>query len=86
MKNNFSLKFKIFDIFVLTFVIVAIVASIITTNVVFARSLNSESVVQIYYQNELIVDKQYKLSEIDDEINVVLSKSQYDRIKKDGIF
>ena len=57
MKSNFSLKFKLFDIFIVAFVMVAIIASIITTNVVFSRDLKDDYVVQIYYQGELLEDK-----------------------------
>ena len=60
MKTNFSLKFKLFDIFILTFVVVAIVASIITTNVIFGRVFSSENNVEIYYQNQLV--KEIKLA------------------------
>ena len=83
MKSNFSLKFKIFDIFIIAFVVVAIVASIITTNVVFSRDLKDSYVVQIYYQGELLEDKQIKVKDVDDEMVIVLKKQDYDKLLGD---
>ena len=83
MKSNFSLKFKIFDIFIVAFVVVAIVASIITTNVVFSRDLKDSYVVQIYYQGELLEDKQIKVKDVDDEMAIVLKKQDYDKLLGD---
>ena len=83
MKSNFSLKFKIFDIFIVAFVLVAIVASIITTNVVFSRDLKDSYVVQIYYQGELLEDKQIKVKDVDDEMAIVLKKQDYDKLLGD---
>lgn len=83
MKSNFSLKFKIFDIFIVAFVVVAIVASIITTNVVFSRDLKDSYVVQIYYQGELLEDKQIKVKDVDDEMVIVLKKQDYDKLLGD---
>ena len=83
MKSNFSLKFKIFDIFIVAFVVVAIVASIITTNVVFSRDLKDSYVVQIYYQGELLEDKQIKVKDVDNEMVIVLKKQDYDKLLGD---
>lgn len=83
MKSNFSLKFKIFDIFIVAFVLIAIVASIITTNVIFSRDLKDSYVVQIYYQGELLEDKQIKVKDVDDEMTVVLKKQDYDKLLGD---
>lgn len=83
MKSNFSLKFKIFDIFIVAFVVVAIVVSIITTNVLFSRDLKDSYVVQIYYQGELLEDKQIKVKDIDDEMIIVLKKEEYDKLLGD---
>ena len=83
MKSNFSLKFKIFDIFIVAFVVIAIVASIITTNVVFSRDLKDSYVVQIYYQGELLEDKQIKVKDVDDEMTIVLKKQDYDKLLGD---
>ena len=47
MKNNFSLKFKIFDVFILCFALVCIIASIVGTNIAFAKSNNLSKKVQI---------------------------------------
>ena len=83
MKSNFSLKFKLFDIFIVAFVLVAIVASIIATNVVFSRTLKDDSVVQIYYHGELLEDKQYKIKDINEEEIIVLKKSEYEDLLGD---
>ena len=69
MKTNFSLKFKIFDIFILAFVVVAIVASIIATNVIFGRVFSNENNV--------------KLDEITEETKVVLKQEDYDKLLGD---
>lgn len=81
MKTNFSLKFKFFDIFILAFVVVAIVASIITTNVIFGRVFSNENNVEIYYHNQLI--KEIKLDEITEETKVVLKQEDYDKLLGD---
>ena len=78
MKTNFSLKFKFFDIFILAFVVVAIVASIIATNVIFGRVFSNENNVEIYYHNQLI--KEIKLDEITEETKVVLKQEDYDKL------
>lgn len=83
MKSNFSLKFKIFDIFIVAFVIIAIVASIITTNVIFSRDLKDSHVVQIYYQGELLEDKQIKVKDVDEELTIVLTKDEYEKLLGD---
>ena len=81
MKTNFSLKFKFFDIFILAFVVVAIVASIIATNVIFGRVFSNENNVEIYYRNQLI--KEIKLDEITEETKVVLKQEDYDKLLGD---
>lgn len=81
MKTNFSLKFKFFDIFILAFVVVAIVASIIATNVIFGRVFSNENNVEIYYHNQLI--KEVKLDEITEETKVVLKQEDYDKLLGD---
>ena len=72
MKSNFSLKFKLFDIFVIAFLLISIVTSIVTTNVVFSRDLKDDYVVKIYYQGEVLEDRQIKLKDVDEELIVVL--------------
>lgn len=77
MKASFSLKFKKFDIFIISFVLVAIVSSIIMTNVLFSRIDNDNKIVEIYYQGKLLEDKTVKMKEVENEIEVVLLKSEY---------
>ena len=83
MKSNFSLKFKIFDIFVLLFAVVSIVATIITTNIVFAKSKLDECNVQIFYRNTLV--KEVKMSDVNGEIKYVLKKDVYDGLNGDMV-
>ena len=84
MKANFSLKFKFFDIFIIAFVLIGIVISIITTNVVFSREMKDNYIVQIYYQGELLEDLQVKVSDInEEEVVIVLSKDEYEQLLGD---
>ena len=83
MKSNFSLKFKLFDIFIIAFLLISIVTSIVTTNVVFSRDLKDDYVVKIYYQGEVLEDKQIKLKDIDEELVVVLEKKEYNKLLGD---
>jgi hypothetical protein len=81
MKNNFSLKFKIFDIFVLVFVTICLVATIITTNIVFAKGKDKASSIQIYYQNKMV--EEILLEDVDDHLDFVLTKEKYDGLRGD---
>lgn len=81
MKNNFSLKFKIFDIFVLVFVTVCIVATIITTNIVFAKNKDNANSVQIYYQNKMV--EEILLDDINEHLDFVLTKEKYNGLRGD---
>ena len=83
MKSNFSLKFKLFDIFIVAFLLVAIVISIVTTNVVFSRDLKDNYVVQIYYQGELLENKQVKIKDVDEEKVIILTKDEYNKLLGD---
>lgn len=77
MKNNFSLKFKISDIFILCFALFCIIVSIVGTNIAFASSNNLSKKVQIYYQNQLLEDKQIELNYLTEEVKIILSKTEY---------
>ena len=81
MKNNFSLKFKIFDIFVLVFVTVCIVATIITTNIVFAKDKDNANSVQIYYQNNMV--EEILLDDVNEHLDFVLTKEKYNGLRGD---
>ena len=83
MKSNFSLKFKLFDIFIVAFLLVAIVISIVTTNVVFSRDLKDNYVVQIYYQGELLENKQTIIKDVDEEKVIVLTKDEFNKLLGD---
>ena len=81
MKNNFSLKFKIFDIFVLVFVTFCIVATIITTNIVFAKNKDNANSIQIYYQNKMV--EEILLDDINEHLDFVLTKEKYNGLRGD---
>lgn len=81
MKTNFSLKFKLFDIIILSFVIVAIVASIITTNVIFGRAFSKKNNVEVYYQNELV--REIKLDDLEGRVEVILTKKEFPNLLGD---
>ncbi len=83
MKNNFSLKFKIFDVFILVFALVSIVCSIIVTNVAFASSLNRKMMVEIYYENHCLKEQTIQLDKVDSEIQIVLKKEEYPHLLGD---
>ena len=83
MKSNFSLKFKLFDIFIIAFLVISIAVSIITTNVVFSREIKDDYVVKIYYQGELIEDKQIEFKDVEDELTIILKKEDYDKLLGD---
>ena len=83
MKNNFPIKFKIFDVFIVAFSVVCIVLSIVFTNIFFSKGIENDSIVQIYYQGEILVEKQIKFSDVEDEIEIVLSHEEYDKLLGD---
>lgn len=83
MKNNFPIKFKIFDVFVVAFSVVCIVLSIIFTNVFFSNEVKDSSLIQVYYQGQILEEYQVRFSEIDDEIEITLTKDQYDKLLGD---
>ena len=90
MRNNFSLKFKLFDIFVLAFAVILIVASIITTNVVFASPKNASKTVQIYYQGELLENLEVSLNDLNEEkfqceLDLEQAKEIFYQIRKNNI-
>ena len=80
MKSNFSLKFKLFDVILLSFILFSIVASIVATNIIYAnKSKNSDRLVQIYCRNELV--HEVNLEEVDGEYNFILNKDKYDNLR-----
>lgn len=79
MNSNFYNKFRLFDVFCILFAIVFIVASIITTNVVFANSkgIDDTKSVEIYHHGKLLENRIINFKDVDDEIEVILSKEEY---------
>lgn len=83
MKTNFPIKFKIFDIFIIGFALVCIVTSIICSNIFFNSKNHENSLVQIYYQGELLKEHEIDFSDVEDEIEIVLSSSEYESLLGD---
>ena len=82
MKSNFSLKFKVFDAFLLIFIAISIISSIVITNVVYAKkSENSDRIAQIYCRNELV--KEVNLEDISGEYSFTLKKENHDNLRDD---
>lgn len=77
MKANFSTKFKKSDIFVIVFAVVAIVVSIVTTNIHFSSISDSEKVVEVYFQGKLLKEKSLKMSEVNEQKEIVLAQDEY---------
>lgn len=86
MKSNFSLKYRTFDTVILLFAIIFIIASIVFTNLYFANSKKSQNrVVQIYYQGQLLEDKQIDFENLSGSCEVTLSKLEYDKLLGDMV-
>lgn len=86
MKNNFPIKFKVFDIIILIFAIISIVATIITTNIVFGKDNNKEiddRVVCIYHKNDLV--KEIKICDINGILDYKLTKEEFNDLRGDMI-
>ena len=83
MKNNFPIKFKVFDVFILLFVVISIVATIITTNIVFSKSDLKDCAVQIFYRNDLV--EEIKMSEVYSKKDYVLKKEDYKDLRGDMV-
>lgn len=81
MKNNFSLKFKVFDVFILIFAVACIAISIATTNIVFANS--NRGTVQIYHQGIHLKEYDVKIEELDEEVSIVLYKEKHNGLLGD---
>ena len=86
MKNNFPIKFKVFDIIILIFAVISIVATIITTNIVFGKDNNEEiddRVVCIYHKNDLV--KEIKIGDINGILDYKLTKEEFNDLRGDMI-
>ena len=85
MKNNFPIKFKVFDVFILIFAVISIVATIITTNIVFGKDNNKidDRVVCIYHKNDLV--KEIKVIDINGKIDYKLTKEEFNDLRGDMI-
>ena len=56
MKNNFSLKFKVFDIFVVAFCTLCIIIGIIFSTITLSHKLDDDCVVKICYGNDVLLE------------------------------
>ena len=86
MKNNFPIKFKVFDIIILIFAVISIVATIITTNIVFGKDNNKgidDRVVYIYHKNDLF--KEFKIVDINGILDYKLTKEEFNDLRGDMI-
>ena len=84
MKANFSLKFKLFDVFILSFVILSIISSIVATNIAFAKkSENTDRIVQIFCRNDVV--KEINLEKIEGEKEYILHMEEHDNLRADMI-
>lgn len=86
MKNNFPIKFKVFDIIILIFAVISIVATIITTNIVFGKDNNKgidDRVVCIYHKNDLV--KEIKIIDINGKVEYKLTKEEFNDLRGDMI-
>lgn len=86
MKNNFPIKFKVFDVFILIFAVISIVATIITTNIVFGKDNNKEiddRVVCIYHKNDLV--KEIKIIDVNGKVDYKLTKEEFNDLRGDMI-
>ncbi len=86
MKNNFPIKFKVFDVFILISAVISIVATIITTNIVFGKDNNKEiddRVVCIYHKNDLV--KEIKIIDINGKVDYKLTKEEFNDLRGDMI-
>lgn len=86
MKNNFPIKFKVFDIIILIFAVISIVATIITTNIVFTKDNNKgidDRVVCIYHKNDLV--KEIKIIDINGKVEYKLTKEEFNDLRGDMI-
>ena len=86
MKNNFPIKFKVFDIIILIFAVISIVATIITTNIVFGKDNNKgidDRVVCIYHKNDLV--KEIKIVDINGILDYKLTKEEFNDLRGDMI-
>ena len=86
MKNNFPIKFKVFDIIILIFAVISIVATIITTNIVFGKDNNKvidDRVVCIYHKNDLV--KEIKIGDINGILDYKLTKEEFNDLRGDMI-
>lgn len=84
MKNNFAIKFKKVDVFVIMIAIILILLAFISTNIVYKSNLNDKNKIEIYYQGKLL--ENYDISfdnlnkyEKDEDGNtiIVLKKDDY---------
>lgn len=75
MKNNFSLKFKIFDVFIIAFSVVCIVIGIIYSSISFAKKFDDDCIVKICHGNDVLME--VNMEDVDGEMEIVLTKEEY---------
>lgn len=75
MKNNFSLKFKFFDIFVVAFCAVCIIIGIILSTISLSQKIDDDCVVKICHGNDVLLEVDMK--DVEEEKTIVLTKEEY---------
>lgn len=82
MRRNFSLRFRIADIFIIAGSLIAaiglMVAVLLTNN-----PFSSKKYVSVYHQNALLEEYRYALSDLSGTIEIVLRKDDYPRLLGD---
>ncbi|MDD6302584.1 MAG: NusG domain II-containing protein [Bacillales bacterium] len=80
MHKGFSLKFKVFDIFVIVFTLLASTGIILG---VMLKNKGNERIVRIYHQNALIENCQVDLNTLTQDMEIVLKKEDYPKLIAD---
>lgn len=82
MHKNFSLKFRIFDIFVIA---ISLILSIILIIVIVSinNPFSKKRYVEIYHQNTRLEQYRIELDKVDEQIEIVLKKTDYPRLLGD---
>lgn len=82
MRKNYSLKFRIADIFVIAGSLIAAVGlmiAVLLTN----NPFSSRKYVSVYHQNALLEEYRYSMSDLSETITIVLKKEDYPRLLGD---
>ena len=76
MKNNFSLKFTLFDAFIGAISLILILAVIISTNIVYGRNKDNKRV-EMYLNGELLEDYVVDFKDVSERITITIQKEEF---------